>query len=51
MLPNGAIVSSIGDALTSAVSPLQPIMDMLLPGDLEMMKSVGGIQVALPVRD
>ena len=51
MLPNGTIVSSIGDALTSAVSPLQPIMNMLLPGDLEMMKSVGGIQVALPVRD
>jgi outer membrane protein assembly factor BamB len=49
VLPDGTIVSSIGDALTSAVSPLQPLMDVLLPGDLVMMGSVGGVQVALPV--
>lgn len=49
VLPNGTIVSSVGDALTSAVSPLKPVMDILLPGDLVMMGSAGGIQVALPV--
>jgi outer membrane protein assembly factor BamB len=51
VLPNGTIVSSIGDALSSAVSPLKPFMDVLLPGDLVMMSSVGGVQVALPVAD
>ena len=49
VLPNGTIVSSVGDALTSAVSPLKPVMDILLPGDLVMMSSAGGVQVALPV--
>ncbi|MCB1689233.1 MAG: PQQ-binding-like beta-propeller repeat protein [Halioglobus sp.] len=49
VLPDGSIVSSIGDALTSAVSPMKPVVDWLLPGDLVMMDSTGGIQVALPV--
>ncbi|CAA0104774.1 Outer membrane protein assembly factor BamB [Halioglobus japonicus] len=49
VLPNGTIISSIGDVLTSAVSPLKPLVDMLLPGDLRMMDSTGGVQVALPV--
>ena len=49
VLPNGTILSSIGDAMTSAVSPLKPIANMLLPGDLQMMSSAGGVQVALPV--
>lgn len=49
VLPDGTIVSSIGSALTSAVSPLKPLMDVLLPGELVMMGAVGGVQVALPV--
>jgi outer membrane protein assembly factor BamB len=49
VLPDGTVISSIGDTLTSAVSPLKPLVDMLLPGDLEMMGSTGGVQVALPV--
>jgi outer membrane protein assembly factor BamB len=51
VLPNGTILSSIGDAMTSAVSPLKPIANMLLPGDLQMMSSAGGVQVALPVAE
>ena len=49
VLASGAILSSVGDALTSAVSPLKPLLDVLLPGDLVMMGSTGGVQVALPV--
>lgn len=51
VLPNGTIVSSIGSALASAVSPLKPLMDVLLPAERVMMGSAGGIQVALPVED
>lgn len=51
VLADGTIVSSIGDALTSAVSPLLPVMNRLLPGKLVMMGSAGGVQVALPRAD
>jgi len=48
VLPDGTVVNSLGAALTSAVSPLKPLIDLLLPGELTMMSPVGGMQVALP---
>ena len=51
VLQDGTLVSSIGDATTSAVSPLKPIMDLLLPKNLTVMDATGGIQVAIPVKN
>ncbi len=51
VLPDGTIVSSIGAALTSAVRPLQGVIDLLLPDDLTMLGATGGVQVALPKAD
>lgn len=51
VLPDGTVVNSIGAVLTSAVSPLKALVDLVLPGNLEMMGVVGGIQVARPIAD
>ncbi|MEZ5571104.1 MAG: PQQ-binding-like beta-propeller repeat protein [Halioglobus sp.] len=48
VLPNGTIVNSLGAVLTSAVSPARPLVDLLLPGELTMLGSTGGVQVAIP---
>jgi outer membrane protein assembly factor BamB len=49
VLADGTIVSSLGGAMTSAITPLKPIADLLLPGDFTMLEPKGGIQVAIPV--
>ena len=48
VLPDGTIVSSLGTALTSGVTPLAGVAGWLLPGDLEPLLPVGGFQVARP---
>jgi hypothetical protein len=49
VLPDGTILSSLGAGITSAVSPLAGIARGLLPGDLEPLEAVGGLQVSRPV--
>jgi outer membrane protein assembly factor BamB len=49
VLPDGTIVSSLGTALTSGLSPLAGLARLILPGDLEMLAPVGGIQVSRPM--
>lgn len=51
VLPDGTLINSLGATLTSAVAPLKPLVDWLLPGDLEMLAARGGIQVALPLQE
>ncbi|MFO0688446.1 MAG: PQQ-binding-like beta-propeller repeat protein [Myxococcota bacterium] len=48
VLPDGTILSSLGAGISSAVSPLAGLARMLLPGDLEPMPVVGGLQVSRP---
>ena len=48
VLRNGTIINSLGAVLTSAMHPLKPLFDLVLPADLEALAPVGGIQVALP---
>ncbi len=48
VLSDGTIVSSLGTALTSGVSPLAGLARMILPGDLELLAPRGGIQVSRP---
>jgi hypothetical protein len=48
VLGNGTIINSMGAVLTSAMHPLKPVFDLLLPADLEALAPLGGIQVALP---
>jgi hypothetical protein len=50
VLADGTIVSSLGGAMTSAITPLKPVADLLLPGDFTMLEARGGIQVAIPER-
>jgi len=47
-LPDGTLISSLGTALSSGVSGLAPLAGWLLPGTLELLVPVGGIQVSLP---
>ena len=49
VLPDGTIVSSLGTAITSGLSPLSGIASWLLPKGLALLPPVGGIQVSLPV--
>lgn len=51
VLPDGTLVNSVGAVLTSAVSPVKALVDLLLPGNLEMMGVTGGIQVARPITE
>lgn len=50
VLADGTIVSSLGGAMISALAPLKPIADLLLPGDFTMLEPTGGIQIAIPSR-
>lgn len=49
VLPDGTILSSLGAGITSSVSPLRGLARGLLPGDLELLEAVGGLQVSRPV--
>lgn len=48
VLPDGTIINSLGTAITSSVAPLAPIADWILPGDLHLLRAIGGIQVSRP---
>lgn len=48
VLPDGTMVSSLGAVMTSVLAPLKPLVDWLLPGDIEMLGVTGGIQVSYP---
>jgi predicted methyltransferase/outer membrane protein assembly factor BamB len=49
VLPDGTILNSLGTAMTSGVTPLARLARMLLPGDLEPLLPVGGLQVSRPM--
>ncbi|MFK7896258.1 MAG: PQQ-binding-like beta-propeller repeat protein [Myxococcota bacterium] len=48
VLPDGTIVSSLGTALTSGVSPLSGLARMIMPGGHTLLEPLGGIQVSRP---
>lgn len=48
LLPDGTLVSSIGAVVTSALAPLKPLLDWLLPADTEVLEVTGGMQVSFP---
>jgi outer membrane protein assembly factor BamB len=48
VLPSGVILNSLGTAITSGVTPLSSL-DWLLPGDRELLPSLGGLQVSIPI--
>jgi outer membrane protein assembly factor BamB len=50
VLPGGTIVSSLGTALTSGLAPLVRLQ-WLLPGDRELLRPRGGLQVSLPAQE
>jgi len=50
VLPDGTLANSLGATTTSAMAPLKPLVDWLLPGDTEMLGARGGIQVSRPLR-
>jgi outer membrane protein assembly factor BamB len=47
-LPDGTLIHSLGTAITSALRPLSTVAGWLLPGDLEPLEPVGGLQVSRP---
>jgi hypothetical protein len=47
-LPDGTLINSLGTAITSAVSPLAPMVRWLLPGKHRLLHPVGGFQVSRP---
>jgi len=49
VLPDGTILNSLGTAITSGVAPLASLARWLLPGDLEPLLPVGGLQVSRPL--
>ena len=49
VLPDGTITNTLGTALTSGVSPLAGVARWLLPGDLEPLEPLGGLQVSRPL--
>jgi outer membrane protein assembly factor BamB len=49
VLPDGTILNTLGTAMTSGVTPLAPLARWLLPGDLEPLLPVGGLQVSRPL--
>ena len=51
VLPDGTIINSLGTVITSGIAPLAGIADWILPGDLRLLRSVGGIQVSRPSGD
>lgn len=48
VLPDGTLINSIGSVHSSAILPLKPITDLLLPDSLSQLEAVGGIQVSIP---
>jgi outer membrane protein assembly factor BamB len=48
VLPDGTIINSLGTAMTSALTPLAGVAGWVLPGDLLLLRAVGGIQVSRP---
>ena len=48
VLPDGTILNSLGTAMTSALTPLAGVAAWILPGDLQPLRAVGGIQVSRP---
>jgi len=48
VLPDGTILNSLGTAITSGVTPLARLAGWLLPGDLEPLLPVGGLQMNRP---
>ena len=48
VLPDGTILNSLGTAMTSGVTPLARLAGWLLPGDLEPLLPLGGLQVSRP---
>ena len=48
VLPDGTLVSSIGAVMTSALAPLKPLVDWLLPEDTQVLAVTGGIQITFP---
>lgn len=48
VLANGTIINSLGGVMSSSVKPLQTIINWLLPGELQLLEPIGGIQVSRP---
>ncbi len=46
VLPDGTILNSLGTAVTSGITPLAGLGDLLLPGDLEILRPTGGLSVS-----
>jgi len=51
VLPDGTILNSLGTAVTSGVTPLAGLGDLLLPGDLEILRPTGGLSVSRLVEE
>lgn len=51
VLHDGTLVNSIGSVMTSALNPLKPLVDFILPDNLSMLEPVGGIQVSVPTTE
>lgn len=49
VLPDGTILSSLGAGITSSVAPLAGVARWLLPGELEPLAPLGGLQVSRPI--
>ncbi|TXS91274.1 PQQ-binding-like beta-propeller repeat protein [Parahaliea maris] len=48
VLPDGTLVNSLGSTITSAISPLRPISNLLLPEPFSLLEPRGGVQVSVP---
>lgn len=48
VLRDGTIMNTLGAMITSSVSPMAGIVNFLLPGDLELISAVGGLNIAIP---
>ncbi len=51
VLRDGTIVNSLGGVMSSAVEPLAPFVNWLLPDDLHVTRPRGGFQTARPIDD
>ncbi len=48
VLPDGTLTNSLGAVMTSALAPLDWLLNWLLPGDLELLPVQGGLQISRP---
>lgn len=48
VLSDGTLVNSLGAVMSSAMAPLKPLVNWLLPGEVQMLDPRGGIQVSRP---